>query len=405
MRVLHVIPAVASRYGGPSVAVVQMVRALRERKIDAEIVTTDADGPGRLAVLPGVRREFEGVPTTFYPRLGPDSLKVAPGLCRWLREHVRDWDLVHIHSVFAVPVICAGKAAHRSGVPYVVRPLGHLAAWSLAQKALRKRAFWWLGGQAVVDRAAALHFTSLGEMRQAQGVVGEHRGFVVPLGLSPSRFPLPGTGRGFRSSVAGLGDRPYILFLGRVHPKKGIEALIEGFSEAVAGLVERDWALVIAGEGEARYEKELRDFASAKLRGRAFWVGWLEGEKKAAALAEADLFALVSHQENFGISAFEAMAEGTPCLLGTGVDLAPEVAEAGACWTVEPDGGAVAAVLREILANADERGRRGKAAARIVRERFSWPAVADRLISEYEHILGEGRSGRLGAAEGIAAAC
>ena len=399
MKILHVIPAVATRYGGPSVAISGLCNALSREGVQTEVVTTDADGPARLDVPLGVPVDRDGVRTTFFHSWGPDALKPSPGLSDWLSRKAGEWDLVHVHSVFGLPCLAAGRAARRAGVPYVVRPLGHLAPWSLSQHRLRKKAFWALGGRSLVEKADALHFTSRAEMEGARLLGPGLKGFVVPLGLD---LPAAGAGDaagGFRDSVPGLGERPFVLFLGRLHKKKGLEELVDGFAAtAEAGR----WALVLAGEGEPGYVKSLQERAASRLPGRAFWVGWLEGDRKAAAMRETRLFALVSRQENFGISAFEAMAAGTPVLAGSGVDLASEIEEAGAGWKVEPDAGAVSAILARVLADEDELSRRGSAALRLVRERYSWPAVARALIAEFARLIGAARSGATSGARGVA---
>src|SRR5262245_57309374 len=127
VRVLHVIPAVAARYGGPSAAIAPMCLALKASGIDPLIVTTDADGDGRLRVPIGTPATWHDVPALFFERQFSESFKYSATLARWIRTHVKDFDVVHIHAVMSHACLAAASAARRHGVPYVLRPLGTLA--------------------------------------------------------------------------------------------------------------------------------------------------------------------------------------------------------------------------------------------------------------------------------------
>src|SRR5216683_7337951 len=126
MRVLHVIPSVAPRYGGPSNAVLAMCRALGRKGVDVLIATTDADGEGRLPVEHGRVTSYGGTPAIFFPRQWSEAFKYSHPLAHWLDQHVADFDAVHVHAVFSHACLAAGQACRRAGVPYVVRPLGTL---------------------------------------------------------------------------------------------------------------------------------------------------------------------------------------------------------------------------------------------------------------------------------------
>ncbi|HKC63758.1 MAG TPA: glycosyltransferase, partial [Pyrinomonadaceae bacterium] len=134
LKVLHVIPSVAPRYGGPSRAVVEMCHALKGCGVDTLISATNADGGGRLNVKIGEPVSYKDVPAIFFPRWWSEAFKYSKPLACWLNAHVADFDLVHIHAVFSHACLAAAKACSKKGVPYVVRPLGTLDPWSLKQK-------------------------------------------------------------------------------------------------------------------------------------------------------------------------------------------------------------------------------------------------------------------------------
>src|SRR6185503_19005925 len=186
MRVLHVIPSVAERSGGPATAIVPMCRALQQHGVDVLLVTTDAGmreaiGSGgkppfqtcslyrdlgkeqvRKGGLPPLG-QYRGVPAMFFPTQLGESFKYSRPLATWLNSHLREFDLAHIHAVFNHSSIAAAHGCRKAGVPYVVRPLGTLEPWSMTQKSLRKRVFWQIAGKAMLQRAAAVHYTTEAE--------------------------------------------------------------------------------------------------------------------------------------------------------------------------------------------------------------------------------------------------
>ena len=191
MKVLHVIPSIAPRDGGPSAAIAPMCRSLIEGGVDPMIVTTDADGPERMTVPIGVRSEWHGVPTVFFHRDFSESFKYSAGLARWLRGHVAEFEVVHIHAVLSHACLSAAAQCRRAGIPYVLRPLGTLAPWSLGQHPLRKRVAMAVGGRAAVEHAGAIHCTSNEEERGLKLAFPGVRTVVIPLGIDTGVLNAP----------------------------------------------------------------------------------------------------------------------------------------------------------------------------------------------------------------------
>lgn len=378
LSVLHVIPAVAPRYGGPSAAVVGMCQGLADAGIAATIATTDADGPARLGVPLGEIGSHLGVPTIFFERRGDDSFKWSAPLARWLRERVSDFDLVHVHAVFSHSTLAAGRACLRAGVPYVVRPLGALDPWSLGRHAWRKRLLWRVGLGRVMAGAAAMHYTTDAEQRLASQTAGLATGFVAPIGLDPMWF---------EPATEPIARRRDLIVLARLDPKKGIETAIAAFHLLAAEPQWRDWSLVIAGDGDERYVDTLRAAAAqGPGRDRISFSGWLDGPARVERLRQSSLFVLPSHQENFGIAVAEAMAVGTPVVVSPDVNLAPDIEAGEAGWIVARDAGDVSLTLAAAMGDEAERARRG-ARAQQVAARFRWPEVAAELSRVYAGLL------------------
>lgn len=381
MRALHVIPAVATRYGGPSTAIGPMCQALADVGVDALLVSTDADGPGRLDVRLDDRTLWQGVPTMFFGRSFSESFKYSRDLARWLSRRVGDFDVVHIHAVMSHVCLAAAAAAYKARVPYVLRPLGTLAAWSLEQKAMKKRLLLRLVGRSAILRASAIHCTSAEERRGVERAFPGARAVVIPLGIDSAGLaatPVTWTDR----------DRsPYVLTLSRLHPKKNLEALIRAFAEATDAPPLSSWRLVVAGTGDASYVSSLERLCrDTGLDGRVELVGWADGERKRDLVQRASLFATASFHENFGVSLLEALAAGVPGLVSRHVDLADEVRDAGAGWIVDTDVNSLRAGLTSALGDRTALEARGVEARRMA-ERYAWPGIASEIVALYRHCI------------------
>lgn len=377
MRVLHVIPAVATRYGGPGVVAIETVRALRASGVDAMIATTDADGSRRLPVALAQATEWKGVPAVVMPLGGGERYKWSGALARWLSEHVIDFDLVDVHAVFSHSSIAAARACRRARVPYVVRPHGALDPWSLTQKSWQKRLLMWCGGHQMLAGATFMQYTTEAERSGAERMLPWlPAGHVVALGVDDALFgePAPDT------------TRPFVLAMSRLEAKKSLDLLIAAFHQTATGPLER-WRLVIAGAGDADYVASLRRRASdGAAAGRIEFPGWVHDADKAGLLSRASLFASPSAQENFGLSLVEAMAAGVPVLITPGVNLSQSVASAEAGWVVDRDAEAIAVSLGRILRDDAAREARGRAARRLA-ERFRWRHSAAAAIDLYQAAL------------------
>jgi glycosyltransferase involved in cell wall biosynthesis len=275
--------------------------------------------------------------------------------------------------------LSAASACRNQRVPYVLRPLGTLAPWSLGQKPLRKKVTLALGGRRAILAAGAVHCTSDEERRGVERAFPGANAVVIPLGIDAALFD------DLHVSWYERHRDPYVLALSRIHPKKNLEALIAAFS-AVARQQPEPWRLVIAGDGDPGYVERLRQLASEKgNNGRVTFPGWVDGARKQALIQGASVFALASLHENFGVSVLEALASGVPAVLSSEVDLAGAVRQHSAGWVVEPTGDSLRAGLAEALGNPAERVSRGTAATTLAR-RFTWPDIAAELVDLYQRL-------------------
>lgn len=381
MKILHVIPSVAARYGGPSSAIAPMCRSLSDQGVEPLLATTDADGPRRLDVPIGQPTTWNGVPAIFFSRDFSEAYKYSHGFGRWLSQHAGDFAVVHIHAVLSYAPIAAAAACRRVGVPYVVRPLGTIDPWSLQQKPRRKQLLLALGGRRMLRDAAAIQYTSAEEQRQAERTLRLKRGVIIPLGIDETLLTEP-----IVPAEKRLRD-PYVLVLSRLHPVKNLEPLIEAFARLTA---ERgphaDWRLVIAGTGASDYVARLESLADRLgARRRISFPGWTDGAAKQRLIRQASLFALPSLHENFGVSLVETLAAGVPALVSRDVHLAEAVDAARAGWVVDSDEASLRAGLGEALGAADDRESRGRAAREMART-FAWSGIGADLLRLYQRL-------------------
>lgn len=390
MKVLHVIPSVAAIRGGPSKAVLEMVKALRDKGIEAEIATTNDNGPNLLDVPLKLRTEYKQVPIYFFPRFSPHvhpirEFAFSSELTTWLWQKIRDYDLLHIHAIFSYPSTVAMAIARQQRVSYVVRPLGQLCEWSLQQSALKKQIYLNLIEKANINGAEILHLTSKQEQQELSRLNLSAPNFILPHGISIP--PTISNARiRLREHLKLPSDEPIILFLSRLHPKKGLDYLIP----ALGKLTHHRFTFVIAGSGSPDYEADVKSLvASHGIDNRTYIAGFVEGEFKSLLMQGADLFALTSHSENFGVAVLEALGAGLPALVTPGVALADLVREKNLGYVTELDVKEITSVLQQVLEHPQEIKEISKRARQLISKHYTWDSIAANLSEIYIKALSQ----------------
>lgn len=382
-NVLHVIPSVSHAHGGPSRAIRLMEQALAGNAWQCVTATTDDDGPGRHLTCTLNHPVTDGPATRWYFRKNTEFYKVSWSLLPWVTAEVHHFDVVHIHALFSFTSIVAAWAARRANVPYIIRPLGTLTNYGRTQRRpwLKRLSLKWIEGPLLRD-AAAVHFTSLDEQREAAECGVPMRGVVIPLGIEASSVT---SGALVRSRFPALQGANYLLFLSRLDSKKNVEGLLRAFA-----MCHTQWPntkLLIAGNGAPDYVASLVALATALgLEKQVVWAGHIDGDIKAGALAGAQLFVLPSFSENFGIAAAEALMAGLPCVLGQGVAIATDVVQAGAGFAVLPDPESIAAGLMQVLNAPEQRATMAANAIGLARSKYSAEAMGEKLVQLYSQI-------------------
>jgi glycosyltransferase involved in cell wall biosynthesis len=382
MKVLHVIPGLTLERGGPTAVACALVRHQFQAGHQVTLLTTDQGarrGEHPVQPVPGVRLQR-------IPVVGPDRAAYAPGFRRALRRLLPQTDIVHVHSIFTYPVHAALSEALSAGIPVVLRPCGHLHSYSLGRSRLQKQLYLLLWRRRIQRACTAWQFTSENEARQSWPWDSSPR-FILPNGVEPAEFKVDRCAA--RDAVwkllPELERAPYVLFLGRVHAKKRLDILLEAFLKGAP----RGYRLVVAGPADGNLWSTLRSRFLTRTQdaNRVIRIGAVAGEQKATLLAGAELFALPSEHENFGVAALEATAAGTPVLLTPEVDFSAAVQAADLGFTAPLAAEAWQAQLATIL--NDPRELKGKAdrAPGWVREHHSWSRLTAALVERYRWVI------------------
>jgi glycosyltransferase involved in cell wall biosynthesis len=364
VRILHTIATLDTRAGGPAVALAGLAAAQVAAGLEVSIAATvmAGEGPGSAADL-GAR----GIGVT---TVGPDL--------------AARFDFVHIHGVW--DAICRQTVSAARGVPYVIAPHGMLTPWSLGQKAWKKRLYMALRLRRDLQRAAAIHYMTDCEREGSARLELNARAIVEPIGIDLAEFenlPPPGS---FRSRYDRLADAPLVLFLGRIHPGKGLEYLVP----AIAQLGIPNAMLAVVGPDSGGYRAVIeKEVHRHRLDDRVVFTGSLRGIDRIAALADADVFCLPSDHENFGLAVIESLAAGTPAVISRDVAISREVTAAKAGVAVERDPVEIARELTRFLADRPYRDAAAQRCRPFVWNSFDWRNIATRWVEHYR-VLVEG---------------
>jgi len=398
MRILNVTQSYAPFYefGGPP----EKVRALSEGLVqlgnEVTVLTADWGVERRLTEFPGEppaenspfgkKRELHGVKAIYLPNwLHFRAASWNPALPRYLRARLANFDVAHIFGLYDLLGAKTAAAARKRGIPYVVEPIGMFLP--IVRSLFLKRLYHVVFGREMLQNAAAVVATSEQEKEEltAGGIPAEkivlRRNGVAP----PAKMPQPGM---FRRSLDLQGDARLILFLGRLSQKKSPDLLLHAFAQ----MAEEDCAhLAFVGPDESGMCGKLKKMAAQLgLEKRVHFSGPLTGELKWAAYRDAQLFVLPSQNENFGNTAAEAVAAGTPVIVTKKCGIAP-LLDGVAGVTVEHDASAVARALTGVLRNP-ARYQELKEGCVTAMQRLDWGQPTRYMDGLYRRLVGPARS-------------
>jgi glycosyltransferase involved in cell wall biosynthesis len=378
VKILHVIQTLSPSTGGPPEALRQLTKAYGQAGVEVEIATQDDPGAPYLSNFTVPVHPTGSRPSVYgYSR----------DLLAWLRQNVTRFDGVVINGIWTYHGVAAAIAA-RGRVPYAVFTHGMLDPWFKRQypaKHLKKYVYWpaqyW-----VLRNACAVLFTSALERDLApQSFWPNHwNGVVVPYGTGEPPADIDAQTAAWHSRVPALRGRHYMLFLSRIHEKKGCDLLIEAFAKVVRKYPDVD--LVIAGPDQVGLQAKLqRQAEGLGMANRIHWPGLLTGDPKWGALRNCDAFILPSHQENFGVVVAESLACGRPVLISNQVNIWPEIEEERV-GLIAPDtlAGTEDLLSRWLALAVGERSAMAGRTTEVFRRRYSMRSCAAAIKSLFE---------------------
>ena len=377
MKILQISPSYkpAYVYGGPIESVAMLCEGLAAAGHEVDMFTTTANGETTLEVTPDATVMVDGVKVTYFRTLTKDPTFISPALWRRLFAEVKNYDIVHIQSWWNILVIVSAVICHFRGVKVVVSPRGMLSDYifnSGQRKA--KRLIHRFGGLNALTKSH-FHATAEAEYRECIKLIPGWKGFVAPNILTLPEVPLePRYNEIFT-----------LVFLSRIHPKKGLEILFEAISKLDFNII-----LKIAGSGEEEYIKQLKKLAGElKISSQIEWLGWRSRGDKFHEFMHADLFVLVSHNENFANVVIESLHMGTPVLISEEVGLSDFVTKKDLGWVTTFNAEEVKDELAKAYFDKNKRLRINLEGRKVVEESFSVKKLIADYVAEYQKITGQ----------------
>ncbi len=373
LRILQLVQTLDPEVGGVAPAVLELSRGMAERGHTVEVLTLDEP------LFSSEKTERDALKIH---RLGSGltSYRYSRNLLPWLRAHGDDYDRVIVNGLWQYVSFATWRRYAGTSIPYFVFPHGMLDPWfkrSFPLKHLKKWLYWPWGEYRVLRDAAGVIFTSEEERLEARESfwLYQCREKISPLGTGAIPSPSPDAIKTFRDRFPELQGKRVLLFVGRLHPKKGCDLLVDAFRSLNPG----DTALVFAGPDQVGWEKELRRRADGLP---IVFTGMLTGQMKDAAFGQADAFILPSHQENFGMSVVEALSVGLPVLISDRVNIWREIDEDRAGYVEKDDlAGTVRLIERWLQTPEAERQSLRSNARRCFASRFEIRRAVDSLLN------------------------
>ncbi|MDH3742696.1 MAG: glycosyltransferase [Hyphomicrobiales bacterium] len=366
---IHVVPTIDQEASGPSYSVTRLCEALGAAGHRAELAVLDT--------LPtGAQPSFVHA---FPYGAGPRRLGRSPRMQSWLRQQARAGaaSLIHNHSLWMMPNVYPAAAISGTDCKLIVSPRGTLSDHALARSAVLKKLFWRLVQGPAVARAQAFHATS-----QAEYLDIRKMGFRQPVAILPNGVDVPEAGSGSSNTTRRL------LFLGRLHPIKGLTHLLQAWRSLAAE--HGDWELVIAGPDNDGHQAELEQMAAELDLERCRFIGPAYGADKLRAYREADLYVLPTLSENFGMTVAEALAAGTPVITTRNAPWQGLVANDAGWWIDDGVDALIAGLGQAMKTSPGELSSKGERGRRWMMRDFSWDAIAQDMANFYDWVLNGG---------------
>ena len=378
IEVVHVTPSLSYKGGGVSLAFWKLASH------QAEL--------GLTVSLMGLKDRYTSDDTPVYNNIrcytgtvtGPRFLSYSSDLRRNLYSQ-HNADLIHVHGLWMYPGVAARITAAKARIPLIISPHGMLDSWALKNSIWKKKIAGWLYENRNLRSAACIHALCEPEYQSIRAY-----GLKNPVAIISNGVDLPNlTDKKvippWEPRVDA--DKNVMLFLGRIHPKKGLANLVKAWSKVKP----KDWILAIAGWDQGGHENQLKELVSEHgLTEDIIFLGPVFNDLKQACLQNASAFILPSFSEGLPMSVLEAWSYGLPVLMTKFCNI-PEGFEANAAIEIQPESDSIAEGMKEFIAlSSDEQGQIGRNGLELIKDKFTWPKIAAQMVDVYKWILEQG---------------
>ncbi len=379
IRVLALTHSVSRQAGGLFTAVMRLCQNVQALGVRTDVYgTRDSNSAGDSTAWAPIRPNTLDI-------FGPRLLGYAPQLSRTVQREANGNSVIHLHGLWKLTSETSRSVSERKHVPRIVSPHGMLHEWALQWHRSRKKIAMSLYEARSLRSASCIHALCEEEMAQIRDL-----GFNNPVAIIPNGVDVPSrNGKGLGDPLPpALRGRRILLFLSRLHPKKGLVPLVKAWAQCVPKFP--DWALIIVGPDEGGHRAEIENLVSdLRIGNTVRFPGPQHNERKHAWLTRANAFVLPSYSEGLPSAALEAMAYRLPVLLTPQCNLA-EAVSSGAAVSAQPTVQGLARGIQKLLSLSDpERAMMGAAGRRLVEKSYTWSRVAEAMISVYQWLLGK----------------
>lgn len=397
LKILHVSPVYfpAFKCGGPSVSEYKMDKTLAKKGLLVDIMTTNAGLENRTDIVLDKWINHEGIRIKYFPYLFKNNYTFSPQILWSIFNEAKNYDLIHLQLFWSFPTLAGSIGSLLNEKPYVISPGGALYKNAIYMKSKNiKKLYFHLIAKHYLKRANAIFYTT-GDERDnvADFLKISNRSFIIPIGVDLNEYKqLPEKGL-FKNKYPLLQDKKYILFLGRINKKKGIDILVEAFKELVKDC--DDVYLVIAGPDDAGYKKEiekkLKDYC---LLEKTLFPGLLSGQEKLSAYVDAEVFVLSSYSENFAVTVIESIACGTPVVISNKVGIADVIEKHQAGIVVDLNPRSLYQGIKTLLENPAIGTQFVRNGRKLIEEKYDIDKVADTMINGYKEVISSSRAAK-----------
>jgi glycosyltransferase involved in cell wall biosynthesis len=373
MNILQITPSYkpAFGYGGTITSIGLLCENLVKNGSQVTVITTTANGKTELPMHNREPKTVAGVQVFYFPRWTKDHSHFSPALLWWLWKNVKRFETVHIHSWWNLVVLLSTGVCILRGVRPVLSPRGMLSPFTLKGKV--KPLFHRFLGQKLLGRTV-LHATSEQECMENLALISDWQHAVLPNFLDIPRV------QNVKKKTNSMAFR--LLFLSRIHEKKGLEILFEALAKSPF-----DWSLTIAGDGDLGYIESLKKLSqNLHISLKINWLGWVNAEERLSVLQEADLLVLPSHNENFANVVIESLAVGTPVLVSKYVGLWAYVAEKKLGWICDTTVESVQEKITEAYAQTSHRQHINATSGDVIQKDFDPSVLVGRYMEIYQKV-------------------